>query len=58
MSINGAEIFQCKICRFGYKNKDTAQKCQDWCETHKSCNLRITKNAVYFPKQIKMFLKG
>jgi len=47
---DGAKIYKCEMCGFGYKDKDTAQKCQNWCSTHKSCNLQITKNAIYFPK--------
>ncbi|MBU5537361.1 MAG: hypothetical protein QXO57_00980 [Candidatus Aenigmatarchaeota archaeon] len=48
--IGDKEIYKCVICGFGYKNKDLAEKCQNWCSTHKSCNLQITKNAIYFPK--------
>ncbi len=40
------KYFVCEICGFGYNEKNTAQKCQNWCSKHKSCNLQITKNAV------------
>lgn len=36
----------CESCGFIYKDKETAQKCQDWCKKHNSCNLEITKNAI------------
>ncbi|GAI69001.1 unnamed protein product, partial [marine sediment metagenome] len=29
-----------------YKEKELAEKCQQWCEEHNSCNLEITKYAV------------
>ncbi len=48
--VDDASIYKCGICGFGYKDKDMAQKCQNWCSVHKSCNLQITKNAIYFPK--------
>ena len=48
--VDGAKIYKCGICGFGYKDDVTAKKCQNWCSTHKSCSLQITKNAVYFPK--------
>ncbi|MBI2543231.1 MAG: hypothetical protein HYW24_03535 [Candidatus Aenigmarchaeota archaeon] len=48
--IDSAKIYKCGICGFGYKDEDMAQKCQAWCSEHKSCNLQITKNAIYFPK--------
>lgn len=48
--VNGAKIYTCEICGFGYRDKDMAEKCQNWCTTHPSCNLEITKNAVYLPK--------
>ncbi|MBI2547312.1 MAG: hypothetical protein HYW23_02590 [Candidatus Aenigmarchaeota archaeon] len=43
-------IYKCKICGFGYNDEKMAQKCHGWCSKHKSCNLQITRNAVYFPK--------
>jgi len=39
-------LFVCEECEFSYKNRDIAQKCEDWCRKHKSCNIEITKNAV------------
>lgn len=46
----GKNYFTCEICGFGYTSKEIAQECENWCSTHKSCNLKITRNAVYFPK--------
>ena len=50
LDIKNKKIFACEICGFGYKDKGTAQACQNWCSKKPSCNLQITKNAIYFPK--------
>jgi len=38
--------YVCEECKFKYKDKIIAQKCENWCKKHKSCNLKITKYAV------------
>jgi len=40
------EIYICEICKFAYKDKETAAKCEEWCRKYHSCNIEITKNAV------------
>ncbi len=40
------KTWTCKICKFKYRTKALAQKCQTWCEKYKSCNLEITKHAI------------
>ncbi|MBI1978712.1 MAG: hypothetical protein HYS62_01465 [Candidatus Aenigmarchaeota archaeon] len=50
LKIKNKKVFACEICGFGYKDKATAQSCQNWCSESPSCNLQITKKAVYFPK--------
>jgi len=42
----GKKYYQCNICRFYYKTKDFAQKCEYFCKKYKSCSLEITKHAV------------
>jgi hypothetical protein len=42
-------LFLCEACGLGYKDKETAQKCEEWCRKTGSCNVEITKKAVYFP---------
>ncbi|MEK6915481.1 MAG: hypothetical protein AABW89_02990 [Nanoarchaeota archaeon] len=37
---------QCDKCGLSYNNKIKANKCQEWCKKHKSCNLEITKHAI------------
>lgn len=44
--INGKEYYQCEICKFYYREKKQAEKCQAWCDKHHSCNIEITKNSV------------
>ena len=39
-------LYQCKQCKFYYNNKELAKKCYEYCKTHKSCSLEITKYAV------------
>ena len=42
----GKKYYVCEECEFAYMDRETAQKCQDWCNEHHSCNIEITKNAV------------
>ena len=39
-------FYQCEECKFLYKDKNWAEKCQAWCKENNSCNLEITKHAV------------
>ena len=41
------ETYKCQICGVAYKEKSWAEKCQNWCSKHSSCNLEITKHAVH-----------
>ena len=38
--------YQCEICKFYYKTRDLAQKCEKFCKDFNSCSLEITKHAV------------
>ncbi|MCH8049067.1 hypothetical protein IIC44_03145 [Patescibacteria group bacterium] len=40
------ELYQCEECGFKYKEKEWAEKCQEWCKEHNSCNLEIIEHAV------------
>ena len=42
-------LFICEACGLGYKSRETAQKCEEWCRKTGSCNVEITNKAVYFP---------
>ena len=43
----GKTFYKCDVCGLVYPEKDIAEKCQDWCETHDgSCNIEYTQHAV------------
>jgi hypothetical protein len=42
-------VFQCEVCGLGYKDLDTAERCEEYCNAHGSCSLEITKKAIYKP---------
>jgi hypothetical protein len=56
-TIAGNRMFLCEVCGFGYLDKETAQKCEDWCRKTGTCSLEITKKAVYFPDPFETFLQ-
>jgi hypothetical protein len=35
---------------FGYKEKELAERCEDWCSETGTCSIEITEHAVYFPE--------
>jgi hypothetical protein len=39
-------LYVCEACGFAYKEKEWAEKCQQWCEQHQSCNLEITQHGI------------
>ena len=47
---NSKKYFICEECGFAYNEKDWADKCENWCKEHKSCNIDITKHAVVLDK--------
>jgi predicted ATP-dependent serine protease len=38
------QMYICKECGFGYEEKSWAEKCEQWCKEHHSCNLEITSH--------------
>ncbi len=36
--------YVCEECGFVYEQKEWAEKCQQWCQQHQSCNLEITQH--------------
>ena len=40
------KYYICEECGFKYKDRGTAQKCEEFCRKHKSCSLEITKYAI------------
>ncbi|MGC8710425.1 MAG: hypothetical protein ACP5RF_02350 [Candidatus Micrarchaeia archaeon] len=39
-------LYFCEICRLHYTDKALAEKCQEWCSKHNSCNLAIASQSV------------
>lgn len=46
-------VFVCDECGLGYLDRETAQKCEEWCKRTGTCSIEITKKAVYFPDPLK-----
>lgn len=40
------KTYICEECKFKYKDKKLAKKCELWCKKYKSCNIEITKHAI------------
>jgi len=40
------KVYLCEACGFGYKDIQTAQQCESFCNEHNSCSREITKQAV------------
>ncbi|MGB9577472.1 MAG: hypothetical protein ACPL4N_03185 [Candidatus Norongarragalinales archaeon] len=40
------QCFVCEECGVAYKEKKWAQRCEDWCKKHDSCNLEVIKHAI------------
>lgn len=39
-------VFKCMKCGWLYKEMENAEKCEEWCKNHNSCNSVITKFAI------------
>jgi hypothetical protein len=42
----GKVLFICEECGLAYEQKEWAEKCQQWCKEHQSCNLEIIQHSV------------
>jgi len=51
--VNNQTVFLCEICSLGYSDKETAQKCEEWCKKTGTCSIQITKKAIYTPTPFK-----
>jgi methionyl-tRNA synthetase len=40
------KYYQCEECGHIYETEELANKCEEWCKEHKSCNLEIVKESV------------
>ena len=39
-------IYHCSICKLEFADPELARQCEEWCATHKSCNLEIGRQAI------------
>ena len=48
----GAKIlYVCEVCGLAYEEREWAEKCQSWCETHEgSCNIDYVQHSVPLEK--------
>lgn len=42
----GKEVYQCNECKFIYKVRKWAEKCEAWCKKNHSCNIEIVRYAI------------
>lgn len=49
-NLEGKIVFKCMKCGWLYEDKEIAQKCEDWCHEHNSCNLEFVKHAIKLNK--------
>ncbi len=40
------KLYVCEECGMAYEKREWAEKCQQWCREHQSCNLEIIQHAV------------
>jgi hypothetical protein len=55
--IDSQVLFLCEICGLGYEDRETAQKCEEWCRKTGTCNVDISKKAVYSPIMPSSFIE-
>jgi len=56
-TISNKTIFVCEVCGLGYVDKETARECEAWCRRTGTCNIEITKKAIYVPGLPESFQK-
>ena len=45
-------VYKWEKCGWIYEEESLAEKCEAWCEKHKSCNLEITKHSIKIWRKI------
>jgi uncharacterized membrane protein YvbJ len=46
------KYYQCEECGHIYETEELANKCEEWCKEHKSCNLEIVKESISLKEKI------
>jgi len=49
-NLQGNMVYKCMKCGWLYREIEFAEKCEQWCKKHKSCNLEIAKHAIKLNK--------
>jgi hypothetical protein len=54
------KYYQCEECGHIYETEELANKCEEWCKEHRSCNLEIVKESVNIENKtnLKQLLLG
>ncbi|MEK7623108.1 MAG: hypothetical protein AAB408_00365 [Patescibacteria group bacterium] len=47
------KTYACDECGLHYDSADQAERCQEWCGAHGSCNLEITRHSVEVRERAK-----
>lgn len=42
----GRLAHECEVCGFKYADRKVAEECENFCRTHNSCSMEITKSAL------------
>lgn len=42
--LNKKRTYQCEDCKLIYEDKKRAEKCEEWCMKHHTCNIAITSH--------------
>jgi hypothetical protein len=45
----GQRIYECELCGFGYADLETAEKCEQYCDSHGNKSSKITRKAARKP---------
>ncbi len=47
---SGRRLYLCEECGFGYDDHTLAAACEQYCSTHQSCSMEITRRAALRPE--------
>jgi hypothetical protein len=44
-------VFLCELCGFGYRDLETAERCEQYCYTHSRTSVALARKAVHKPQR-------
>jgi len=53
-NLEGQIVFKCEKCGWMYRDKSIAEKCENYCEKHRACNIEYQRFAI---KPMKLIQK-